>query len=73
MKVKIGVEVSDSKGEILGTVHRYLKNLSTGEIRKFMIHTKGSENDIFFTPEDIAEATESKVTLRVSLEELRNR
>ena len=73
MELKYGVEVADKNGEILGTVDRFLRNLSTGEISKFMIHRKGPEKDLFFTLEDVTEATETRVVLKISLEELNQR
>ena len=73
MELKIGTEVVDKNGKILGTVDRFVSNLSTGEIRSFMIHRKGPEKDLFFSPDDVLEVTEVRVVLKISIEELSQR
>lgn len=73
MELQIGDEVVDRNGENLGVVDRYVRNLSTGEIRSFMIHRKGPEKDLFFAPDDVMEVTEVGAVLKVSAEELTRR
>lgn len=73
MDLKNGAEVVDKNGEILGTVDYLMRNLSTGEIRKFMIHRKGPEKDLFLSLDDVAEITETRVILKASFEELSQR
>lgn len=73
MELQIGAEVVDKNGEHVGVVDRYIRNLSTGEIHSFMIHRKGPEKDLFFSPDDIMEMTEVRAVLKVSTEELNRR
>jgi len=73
MELNYGAEVVDKNGEILGQVGRLVRNLSTGEIITFMVHRKGPERDLFIHLDDIMEATETRVTLKVSFEELSQR
>ena len=73
MELKIGTEVIDKNGKILGIVDRFIRNLSTGEIRSFMIHRKGPEKDLFFSLDDVTEVTEDRAVLKVSSEELSQR
>lgn len=73
MNLRIGIEVVDKNDENLGTVDRFVRNLSTGEILSFMIHRKGPEKDLFFSPDDVMEVTEVKAVLKVSAEELARR
>ena len=73
MMLEFGAEVIDSKGEVLGTIDHLARNLSTGEIRKFVVRRKGDEKDLFLTPDDVLEATEYRVKLKLSFEELSQR
>lgn len=73
MELEIGVEVVDKNGQVLGPVDRFIRNLSTGEIRSFMIHRKGPEKDLFFSPDDLQEVTELQAVLKVTMEELIHR
>lgn len=70
MELEIGTEVVDKNGQVLGPIDRFIRNLSTGEIRSFMIHRKGPEKDLFFSPDDLQEVTGVQAVLKVTLEEL---
>jgi len=71
VKPEYGSEVIDHNGQILGTVDHLIRNLNTGEIRKFMVPRKSPEKDLFLSPEDILEATNDTVKMSVTLEEIR--
>lgn len=47
-----------------------MRNTWTGEISKFMVRRKAPERDLFFSTEDVLEATKSKIKLSVSFDEL---
>ena len=73
MKLEYGSEVIDRTGELLGTVDRLVRDLVTGDIRKFVVRRKGADRDLFIAPDDVSEATEDSVRLNVTLDELRLR
>ena len=70
MQIEYGALVEDKDKNILGTVDYIVRDTWTGEQRKFMVRRDAPQTDIFFTPEDIAQAVEEKVKLNVSLDEL---
>ena len=70
MELEYGATVIDSNSQVLGTVNRLVRNLSTGEIRKFIVYRKTPEKDLFLSPEDVLETTPGMVKLNVALEEL---
>jgi sporulation protein YlmC with PRC-barrel domain len=73
MEPQYGAEVTDKNGRSLGTINYVVRDTWSGEIRKFMIYRKAPETDLVMTTEDIAEATENTVKLKVSVEELDER
>ena len=68
MEIEYGAEVIDKNGKVLGTVDHLMRNTWTGEISKFAVRRK--DRDLFFSIEDVLEATKSKVKVNVSLDEL---
>ena len=70
MQIEYGAEVIDKNGKVLGTVDHLVRNTWSGEISKFMVCRKAPETDLFFSIEDVLEATKSKVKVNVSLDEL---
>jgi sporulation protein YlmC with PRC-barrel domain len=70
MEVEYGSEVLDSNGKSLGTVDYVMRNTWTGEISKFMVRRKAPDRDLFISVQDVLSATETTVTLGVSVEEL---
>jgi len=70
MEIQYGAEVIDKTGKVLGTVDYLVRNTWSGEISKFMVCRKAPESDLFFSTEDVLEATKSKVKVNVSLDKL---
>ncbi len=64
MKIKPGAVVVDRNGQVLGSVDLLARNTWTGEITKFIVTRKPPAKDLFLTPEDILEATETKIKLK---------
>ena len=73
MMIRYGAEVRDKNGMVLGMVNRVVRDTWTGGIRKFMVQQESPNKDLLLSPEDVLEETESKVTLRVTLDELGER
>ncbi len=71
MMIQYGAEVVDKNGRVLGTVNHVVRDTWTGGIRKFMVRQEAPNADLLLSPEDVLEETEAKVTLRVTLNELR--
>lgn len=70
MKLEYGAPVTDKNDELLGKIDYIVMDTWTGEQRKFMVHRDAPQADIFFTPENVAQTTEGKVRLNLTLSEL---
>ena len=70
MEIEYGAQVMDRDGKVLGTVDHLVRNTWTGEISKFMVCRKAPDRDLLLSPQDVLEATEKKVKLNVSFNEL---
>lgn len=69
MEIEHGAEVIDRNGRRLGTVDRVIRDTFTTEIRRFTVSTDITDADLFFSPEEVHEATSSTVKLGVALDE----
>jgi sporulation protein YlmC with PRC-barrel domain len=70
MEIEYGAEVIDRNGRVLGTVDHLMHNTWTGEISKFVVRRRAPDKDLFFSVEDVLQATKSKIRLDISLDEL---
>lgn len=70
MGIEYGSEVIDKDGKVLGTVDYVIRNSWTGEISKFVVYQPAPREDLSFSPQDVLEATESKVRVSISSSEL---
>ena len=66
MHIKPGVLVVDKNGKELGSVTHLARDGWSGEVKKFIVTT--SDRDLFFSTDDVAEATETVVQLKVAVE-----
>lgn len=73
MELEFKAEVVDRNGTVLGTVDHLVRDTWSGEIRKFMVRRKDLAEDLFLSPEDVAKATKTRITLKATLEELNQR
>jgi len=69
MDMKPGVPVIDKNGKALGSVAHLARDGWSGKVKKFRINRKPPDKDIFFTPEDVLEATDTIVTLKRAFDE----
>jgi len=69
VRIKPGAEVVDRNGEVLGSVDLLGRDTWTGEVTKFIVTIKAHAKDLFLTPEDILEATETKIKLKSTSDE----
>ena len=70
MNIEYGAEVMDKNGRVLGMVNHVVRDTWTGGIKKFMVRREAPNTDLLLSPEDVLEETESKVTLKVTSDEL---
>jgi sporulation protein YlmC with PRC-barrel domain len=70
MGIQYGAKVIDSDGKELGTVDYPVSDSLTGEIMKFKVSTDTAENDVFFSIDDVDEATPSKVKLKMTFKKV---
>jgi hypothetical protein len=69
MEIKPGVQVVDKKGKILGSVTHLARDGWSGEIKKVIVNRKPPEKDLFFTPDDVLEATDNVIKLKIAVDE----
>lgn len=69
MKIKPGAQVIDKNGKVLGSVDQLARDSWSGEVRKFIVNRKRPDKDLFFTPEDVLEATNTRVKVKIALDE----
>jgi len=69
MEIKPGVQVIDKNGTAVGSVNHLARDGWSGEIKKFIVNRQAPDNDLFLTPGDVLEATDSILKLRVALDE----
>jgi hypothetical protein len=70
MEIEYGTLVVDKDNKTIGTVDYVIMDSWSGEPRKFMVRRETEDDVVFFTPEQVAEATKEKVKLNLSAEEL---
>ena len=70
MEIEYGAEVMDRDDKVLGTVAHVIRNSWTGEISKFVVLRKAPDRDLFFSPEDVLEVTNTGIRLNISYDEL---
>jgi len=69
MEIKPGVQVIDKNGKVLGSVNHLARDGWSGEIKKFIVNRKPPDKDLFLTPEDVLEATDASIKLKIALDE----
>jgi len=71
MEIQHGASVIDSNGRVVGNVNHVVRDTWSGGIRRFIIRQKEPLTDLFLSPDDVIEVTESHVSLKVTLDELK--
>jgi hypothetical protein len=66
--IQYGAKVIDRTGKELGTVDYPVNDSLTGKITKFKVSTDATERDVFFSIDDVDEATPSEVKLKIVFE-----
>jgi hypothetical protein len=69
MEIKPGVQVIDKNGKVVGSVTHLARDGWSGEVKKFIVNRKPPEKDLFLTPEDVLEATDASIKLKIALDE----
>ena len=70
MEIEYGAEVIDRNGKVIGTVAHVIRNSWTGEISKFVVRRKAPDRDLFLSPEEVLEVTNTGIRLNISCDEL---
>jgi sporulation protein YlmC with PRC-barrel domain len=70
MEIIFGAEVVDRNGKSLGTVSNVVRDSWTGDISKFSVSSKSDDIPLFYSPQDVAEATDKKIKLKVAFGEV---
>ena len=70
MEIEYGAEVMDKDDKVLGTVAHVIRNTWTGEISKFVVRRKAPDRDLFLSPQEVLEVTNTGIRLNISCDEL---
>jgi hypothetical protein len=69
MEIKVGVQVTDKNGKVLGFVNHLARDGWSGELKKIIVNRSPPDKDLFFTLEDVLEATDNMIKLRFAPDE----
>lgn len=69
MKIKPGARVIGKNGKVLGAVDHLARDGWSGEVRRFIVNRKPPDKDLFLTPEDVLEATSTRIKLKITVDE----
>jgi len=70
MDIEYGMLVVDKNNKSLGTVDHIVMDSWSGEPRKFVVRLEDDISAVYFTPQQVAEATKGKVKLNLAFEEM---
>jgi hypothetical protein len=68
MEIQYGSKVEDKDGNVLGSVNRVIKNSWSGDVSKFVVAGNDSGQDLFLSPADVLEVTDTKVKLKINID-----
>lgn len=71
MKIKYGTTVIDKNNKVIGTVDHLMSNPMTGETSKFVVNRQSPEPDLFLSPQDVMEITDTGIKLKLDLDEIK--
>ena len=66
----IGAKVIDRNGKVIGKIDYLIRDIWSGEIKKYMVRREAPDKDIFFSPDDTLEASETEIKLKKLVEEM---
>jgi sporulation protein YlmC with PRC-barrel domain len=69
MDIENGTEVFDKNGKRLGKVERVIRDTYTTEIKRFSVSTDITDAGLFFSPEEVEEATSKAIKLNIGYDE----
>lgn len=69
MEIKPGVQVIDKNGKLVGSVTHLARDGWSGKVKKFIVNRKPPDKDLFLSPEDVLEATDASIKLKIALDE----
>lgn len=69
MELTVGIDVLDRDGKYLGTIDHLMRDTWSGEVTKYMVFRKEAGKDVVFKPEDVLEAAEDRVKIKISLDD----
>ena len=66
----IGAKVIDKDNKVIGKIDYLIRDTWSGEIKKYMVRRDAPNKDIFFSPDDILEASEIEAKLKNTIGEI---
>jgi hypothetical protein len=69
MEIKPGLQVVDKNGKVLGSVNHLARDGWSGEVKKFIVNRNAPDKDLFFVPDDVLEATDNRIRLKIAFDE----
>jgi hypothetical protein len=68
--IAYGTPVFDKNDKAIGKISRIILDTWSGEPRRFVIRLADNISAVYFRPQHIAEATENKVKLNITFEDM---
>ena len=69
-EIEFGTPVVDKNDKSVGTVDHIINDMWSGEPRKYVVRLEDEISAAYFAPEHIAQATQERVKLNLSVEEM---
>ena len=70
MNIEYEMAVVDKNGKNVGEINHIVFDGWSGEPRKFMVRLDDNVSAVYFTPDNVDNVTEGKVTLNIGFEDL---
>ena len=70
MNIEYEMAVVDKNGKNVGEIDHIVVDSWSGEQRKFMVRLDDNVSAVYFTPDNVVDVTEGKVSLNISFEDM---
>jgi hypothetical protein len=64
IEIIVGARVEDKNGKHLGQVNNMVQDSWSGDVKKFSVRTELADTDVFYSPDEVSEATTTAVKLK---------
>jgi plastocyanin len=72
MDIKYGDTVVDKNNKLIGKINKVILDTWSGEPRKYAVRLEGKVDMVFFSPDQVDNASGDTVKLNLAMEEIEN-